>query len=575
MSASRYLAYVRCAAAEAPQAEVIDQMSKVPLAAPINLWTSDPAVMIGTQGAIIGHLFTRALPSRRIRELNAAETNAAIVTHGQSLIRDYWGGYVAIFQIAGGDIVIVRDPSGSLPAFWREIDGGVVLAPQVGTPPFAASDGISVDLDALLIHMWHPFYAGEQTCLSGVREIVPGGRLHIGPSTQRSDLLWQPWNHITGRARLGPASIEHLRATVLDAIKTWAGEFASISSGLSGGLDSSIVCAGLAGATSSPRGFHMSWTDREGDEKSYAQLVARALDMPLDIFPYDLDAIDVAQPVVAHAARPLMAHYAQSTAKAQDMIAERHNIGAFFTGHGGDNVFGMTHSIAPILDRNRDGAGVRAVIASLRDVSKLHDASYATILLHIARHVVRGARKAARGTPGFLNVERLNAAKERIAIHPWLAPPEGIALGAAAHIRALARAVGYEGFHDRRVQPPTIAPLLAQPVMELCLGIPSWRWIEGGIDRSMARRAFSSDLPPAITARRTKGGPAGFLDRYYWDNEGKILSFLRSGFLIDHDLIRGVPLPDPQSGSPAYDRAHARRLLGLAGAESWARQWAG
>ncbi|EKU75012.1 asparagine synthase-related protein [Sphingobium yanoikuyae] len=574
MSASRYLAYVRCATAGSEGAAT-DQMSKVPLAVPISLWTSDPVVMIGTQGAIIGHLFTKALPSRRIKELDAAETNAAIITHGQSLIRDYWGSYVAIFQIAGGDIVIIRDPSGGLPAFWREIDEGIVIAPQVGTSPFAASDGISVDLDALLVHMWHPFHAGEQTCLCGVREIVPGGRLHIGPSKQRSDLLWQPWDYIAGRARLGPASIEHLRATVLDAIKTWAGEFASISSGMSGGLDSSIVCAGLAGATSSPRGFHMRWTDREGDETSYAQLVAQALDMPLDIFPYDLGAIDVEQPIVAHAARPLMAHYAQSTAKAQAMVAAQHNIAAFFTGHGGDNVFGMTHSIVPIFDRYLDAAGAKAVIASMQDVSRLHDASYATILVHILRHLARGPRKAAQGTPGFLNIERLNAAKERIAIHPWLTPPEGLAPGAAAHIRALSRAVGYEGFHDRRVQPPTIAPLLAQSVMEVCLGIPSWQWVEGGIDRSMARRAFSSDLPPAITARRTKGGPAGFLDRYYWDNERKILSFLKSGFLAEHDLICAVPPPDAPSGRPAYDRTHARRLLGLAGVESWARQWAG
>ncbi len=574
MSAPRYLAYLNCAPAMETRDAVVDDLAHISIDAPINLWAADPVIMLGTHGAIIGHLFTRALPSRRINELNAAEINAAIVTQGQSLIRDYWGGYVAIFQVAGGDIVVVRDPSGTLPAYWRQMNEGIVLTAQVGTPPFAASDGMRVDPDALLLHMWRPFHAGERTCLAGVREIVAGCRLRVGRSTQCSDLLWKPWDFTPGVARLGPASAELLHATIVDAIKTWAGEFPSIALGLSGGLDSSMVCAGLIGSSASCRAFHMNWTDREADELSYAQLVATALDMPLDIFPYDQDALEIERPIVPLAARPLMAHYAQSTARAQAKMADQHAVGAFFTGHGGDNVFGMMHSVAPLIDRARGEGCIAAILATMRDIARVHDASYATILLHLCRRAARGAHPPPQGIDSFLDGRKLKVAQAEVAVHPWLSPPSHIAPGTGAHIRALSRAVSYEGFHDRRLQPPTIAPLLAQPVMELCLGIPSWRWIEGGIDRSVARKAFASDLPTAITARRTKSGPAGFLDKYYWDHEERILSYLRSGILAEQGLLHGLPLPNA-SGAPTYDRARARRLIGLAGVESWARQWSG
>lgn len=569
MIAPRFLAYVGEQLPWATPTTDIDGMEAVPLDGPIHLRATEHLIRLGTQGAVLGHLFTRTLPSRQITHLNAAEISAAFATQGQSLIRDYWGGYIAIFKDFQDDIWIVRDPSGTMPAFWREVNGGIAITPQLGAAPFAASQ-MRVDLDALLVHIWNPFYSGERTCVAGVRELMPGCRLRITPTARSSNLLWQPWNFIPDRTKRPMGSVDMVRKTIFDAIGTWAAMFPSILSGLSGGLDSSIIATGLHHSGAHFRGLHMNSPDREGDELRYAQLLAKALDIPLDIFSYDPDAIDVERPIVAHAARPFMAHYAQSTAKAQALTARQQGIDAYFTGHGGDNVFALMHSVAPILDRFQAGQDIAAVLRTIRDVAQLHDADYLTILLHLVRRLKKPSNSSARrGDRSFLDDARLEAAIDAMDIHPWLLPPDDIPAGSATHVRALARAVGHDGFHDRRSSPPSISPLLAQPVMELCLGIPSWHWVEGGIDRSVARQAFQSYLPPLIAARRTKGGPAGFLDRYYWENETQILSHLRSGLLAQSGLIRDLPSP----GSTGGDRYRARRIIGLAGAESWARHW--
>src|SRR3546814_5705921 len=63
-----------------------------------------------------------------------------------------------------------------------------------------------------------------------------------------------------------------------------------------------------------------------------------------------------------------------------------------------------------------------------------------------------------------------------------------------------------EGY-DRGVLPPVIPALLAQPIVETCLRIPTWDWCRGGINRAIAREAFSTALPARVIARRSKSGP--------------------------------------------------------------------
>lgn len=576
MTAPRFVAFLGRKDTEQAPDHVYDGMSRILLKAPIDLWATDHVVTLGDQGAVIGHLFTRSIPSRSITELNPAEINAALVTRGQSLIRDYWGGYVAIFRDAGGDLVVVRDPSGALPAYWREFDSAIAVAAQIGEHPFAFQDGVRLDADGLLVHLWNPHHAGEHTCLAGVRELLSGQKLQVRSGRCRTEALWKPWSFLPDENDMQVPASDAFRDIILNAVRTWADAFPVILSGISGGLDSSIVSLGIDQSSAELRGLHMSWTDREGDERAFALTMATALGAALDIVHYDLDNIDIERPIVPSVARPFTAHYAQCTALAQTAIAERCGISAFFNGDGGDNVFCLMLSVAPILDRLHARHSPTSILKTATDVARLTGSDFPTILTHLCRRIRRDPQSpVASDDRTYLDPARLETAIKAVARHPWYDPPRDISQGKAAHIRAICRAMGNDGFHDRRLHAPSISPLLSQPVMEQCLKIPTWNWVEGGVDRALARRAFEHQLPQAIVARKTKGGPSGFLDHFFWENEGRILSYLRNGLLAELGILTNLPKLNSFGRIGGQGGSQARRLLGLTGAESWARQWIG
>lgn len=73
-------------------------------------------------------------------------------------------------------------------------------------------------------------------------------------------------------------------------------------------------------------------------------------------------------------------------------------------------------------------------------------------------------------------------------------------------------------------------PLRSQPLLELCLRIPTYTLIEGGWDRALARRAFCSDLPAEVVSRRTKGE----ISEYALDVLNGNLPFIRDLLLQGH-----------------------------------------
>ncbi len=92
---------------------------------------------------------------------------------------------------------------------------------------------------------------------------------------------------------------------------------------------------------------------------------------------------------------------------------------------------------------------------------------------------------------------------------------------------------GYYDPYLREAAPELVSPLLSQPLVELCLRLPTWLLTQGGRGRALARRAFAHDIPREIATRQSKGGMeehvALILDRN--------LSFAR-GLLLDGHLAR-------------------------------------
>lgn len=536
------------------------------------MWSSAPHIDLGDAGCIIGPLFRREIPSSRVTDLGASERQAIIATGGRALIEQYWGGYIAVLIGTDGTVSVIRDPSGMIPCYVRRDANGITLASAMTA--LAARGQARIDYDALALMFAGIDTIGRRTGISGIEELLPGECLVWGGAGTHVGQIWSPWDHIqpAKRRSFEEASLS-LRATLKDSIGAWSTCFDRILVGVSGGLDSSIVAAALGPRTPRLSCLTMVEPGTDGDERRYAEALVEKLGVRLDAPTYDLGAVDVTRPILPHFPLPYAGHYFHAIEAEHRRLQEEFPIDAFFSGNGGDNVFCGLRSAAPFADQMLAKGIGPALFSTARDIADLTGSGMVDVarkgwsrirrrhLGHVVRRDLSGLGQA--GMAGAMGVDDL---------HPWLSAPPGTLPGKAAHVAILARAQKSIELYPRESHPPQIAPLLSQPVVELCLSIPTWQWVHAGRDRAVARAAFAGILPDLLVNRTTKGSPSGFVRRVY-EAQGHIAREL----LIDGKLV-AAGLIDPDwlahtADGDWRDDGRDLRLLSFAAAEAWVDWW--
>jgi asparagine synthase (glutamine-hydrolysing) len=121
-----------------------------------------------------------------------------------------------------------------------------------------------------------------------------------------------------------------------------------------------------------------------------------------------------------------------------------------------------------------------------------------------------------------------------------------------------------------------INPLMSQPLLELCLRIPTWLHAAYGRDRAIARTAFAADLPPQVIQRTWKGSADRHLRDMLMNNITKIRELLLEGDLIREGILDRKRVAGALSSAPTRNTSHATELFGYLSTEIWlrqARQW--
>ena len=127
--------------------------------------------------------------------------------------------------------------------------------------------------------------------------------------------------------------------------------------------------------------------------------------------------------------------------------------------------------------------------------------------------------------------------------------------------------------HARSHFAPILSPLLSQPIVECCLGIPTWLWCDKGRNRAVARDAFANRLPRLVLERRSKGSFDAFCARLLDLNRELAHEMLVGGCLAQQGLVDSeaiaaalrIPFPPAET---------AARILGFIDVEAWVRSWA-
>jgi asparagine synthase (glutamine-hydrolysing) len=540
-------------------------------------------VLTPQAGVIVGTLFKRCTPSATAPAVfSASETRAILDSRGARLIESYWGRYVAfLVDSATKRRWVLKDPTGRMPCFRTDYQGIAIVFSSL-------HDFERLNLRALAI-CW-PYIdrrvavgSGRwgQTALQGIEEVLGGERIEYHEGSMKSTLLWQP-QRIVASESLEDAdqAAEALRSVLLDCTRAWLRGHEHIVHRLSGGLDSSIVMGCLKQLADSRSITCVTYFDPEGssDERPWARRAtqgARCEHLELARDPrLRFDNLLTMCPLPYP---PQDISFLEFGALDRGIAAER-SVTAIFTGDGGDTLFGShTYRFAAADYLHRHG-----VDGTLLKVALNVAASEDTSLWHVLLRAVRGER---REWDGFTASQLLQARRlvcphrfawaveqEQGDCHPWFTSGRCSLSVQAALTPVIASDLYYDPLLPPEVHAPElICPVLSQPVVELCLRIPSFVHFEDGIDRGLARRAFAADVPAEILARQWKDRVQGFPEKTLMHGQTFIRDFLIGGRLVKQGLLDSQLIEQALTSQHAKHTVSIGEILDHVMVEAWLR----
>lgn len=537
------------------------------------------------RGVVLGQIFSRSGdPVRRIAEPGTKDLDGrqVILTAGDSLVARHWGRWVAFLPGPGGTSSVLRDPSGSLPCYYLQRQGvWIVFSWLEDVLQFLNEvEPPKVDWPALAAFLQNGESSGSATTLEGVSRVLPGERVSLGPGQTRSELVWDPVLMASEPEDLDPDTVSQvLRDTVRACTSAWASCHDRILLRLSGGIDSSILAACLAQDGIADRVTCVNYHSRgaDGDERSYARAVAARCRLQL-VERERNGAFDLAR-VLAMARTPNPVLYVGRIASQTDAeIASSLKATALFTGAGGDTVFFEYGNSWPAADYLRQRGFDRGFWRVSMDSALLGGQSvWSTIAQAIKDRFRHGLpAPAVSGYPSLVRLPGDSSQPLHLDdrfVHRALLSGHSLPVGKLTQVRHLVHPIGYYDPLVGDAAPEIVHPLLSQPVIELCLRIPTYELTRGGRGRALARRSFAHTLPAEVTNRRAKGGMEEFSTTVLMNNRALARSLLLDGQLGRRGLVDLGRVERALADRPVGFHAHVGEIHRLVAIEAWLARW--
>lgn len=536
----------------------------------------------GGAGVILGKLFARSGGGSRPAPSNwpgCARATAGGVD--RLLIAECWGRYVAFLCETGGSIRVLRDPSGGLPCYGLDHGALHLYFSHMEDVRHLWNDAFTIDRSYVLAGLTLLREHSPRTGLCEVRQVMAGQCLEIRGSKLTGRFLWDPVV-IAGHEVIeepGHAAAQ-LGECVRDVMRAWAGCYRRVLLSLSGGLDSSIMLACLAGLPGQRLDcFHYYPQEVDLDERRFARAAAQMAGVALTEIPRPR-GISL-QPLFSIHPSPEPTNYLYylEHGRAEAALAAERGADAVFMGYGGDQLFYQDHGQWAPGDFLRRRGAQREWLRVLLDSANMDQVSVWRLLGLTLRTSLSGCRRivvreAARCRHLLCAAAFREAAGGVDCVHPLLREPCALPGGKLWHARQVVAPFDFYDPLGLPADPERVAPLLSQPLMELCLRIPTYVLTAGGWDRAIARRAFHEVLPAEIRNRRHKGGMEAHLRQTVQLNRAVLRELLGEGWLVGQGLLDRGRLARALDGA-ADIATEPGELLEYAGVEAWLRRWTG
>jgi len=535
------------------------------------------------RGVVLGRLFRRRDGASGYGhiDLSASDSEYILRADGRALVDDYWGRYVAILRSSRPGTRVLRDPSGTLPCFQKDIEGVsvffswledlIAFTPRLPTP--------RVKWDAIAAYMSLGHLGGRETALEGISQILPGQLVTLGEGGPPPLPLWSAaavaGRPIESEPRVAAAQ---LRFAVMDCVAAWASTYESVLLRLSGGVDSAILlgslCAGAATTRIACLNYHSPGSN--SDERGFARLAAAKAGMQL--IERERDTGFRLHDVLAVSRTPTPEVYIgrMGTGRIDAEVATAHGARTMFTGGGGDSLFFQFRCTWPAADYLGTHGPGRGFIRASLDAARLAKVSlWQSMWRALADQ--RHRSSPLDGAGAFLALARPEALDgvRRLDryVHPDLLGESSLPIGKFHQLQELITAPGYYDPYLREVTPELVNPLLSQPLIELCLALPTWLLTHGGRGRALARQAFTPELPREIATRQSKGGMEEHVTTVLHRNLPVVRELLLDGHLVRQGILDRTKVEAALAGRVSAAGGYVGEIHNDVAIEAWLRRF--
>ena len=545
---------------------------------------------LGDRSTVLGVVFDRNDPQRSSARTSSAffselESEKIVHSGGRRLIENYWGRYVAFLcEPSGAWKKVLRDPVGDILCYRARVRGVDVYFSSL--PDFLKIRvlPLSVNWDHLTLRIVTGNAWAEESALKEIACVHPGECIeHKGTRTSR-EYYWHACT-IASQPALARSdtAADEVRSTTRACATAWASLHKDAIHVLSGGLDSSIVLSCIAAAPTRPRMACVNFRTRDpdSDERVYARLTAAHSGVELAEIErqptLNLEGHFKSIPTVGPVCtvmrglevQPLVTQFAQARGAT-----------AVFSGDGGDMLFFRGWPQLAVFDYARCH-GLR-----LELIRQALDAAFPT-QLSLRRLLADAVKYGFLRRPWSLSpliVEHYRLITDEVVrlvrkedfLNPWNTPTGSLPPGKLLHAFSVSRPFLFRDPLPEKAALDFINPLMSQPILELCLRIPTWLHAAHGKDRVIARAAFARDLPTQIIQRTWKGAADSHLRDMLVNNITQVRELLLDGELIKRGILDPKRMTTALSLAPTRDTSHVAEVFGYLSTEVWlqqAREW--
>jgi len=532
------------------------------------------------RGVIFGNLFPRDL-SRRA-EIRASEDLVAVSGY-HALAARYFGRYIAFFTDPDTRCKrICRDPTGGMHCFQLRHRQLHVFVRRLADFEKYFGGEFSVNWRYVKGHLLHGSLQLKETALREVTEVQPGECLTFDASGSSSHFFWNPLQiAFENPVRDLNSAVEQLRDTTRACVAAWASCHDSIIHMLSGGVDSSIVLSCFSGLEPVAKITCINYFSKgaDTDERSYARLaVAEAgcelveqerqfqsslrglLSIPKSPYPYSY-----------------IGYLTDGRRRAK--FAHERDASAIFSGHGGDTLFYAAYAGLAAADYLFEHRFAPSVFKIALDVAPLAGMSVWRVLGDAFKQVYLGRSWNLLHETDLYRfmidrslIDEVKA--DSSLIHTLFRDTGAVPSGKRYQAYGLTYMMTprYDPF-EQSDDPDEVSPLLSQPLVELCLRIPTYLLTHGGRDRDIARRAFARLVPREIILRKTKGGMEEDVKRNLTSNLQLVREMLLDGELVRRGFLVRRRLEEALTTELTSSRSFPLELYGYLHVEAWLQSW--